>query len=354
MCSSLFCKGCRKVKKSIKVYFDRKFFEFFKMKRKALYILVFTYSFIFAQKIEIPRTYRQGKVAEHLKNDKDRLDDSPLLSIESYRANSDFILDEAIIEIETDDLFDGCVIFVSPRSLKDFYYKVLPFVDKKVIIVSNGGAAFQLNTGLDWDKYYTSKEYMSPKFASHPNVLALFAKNEIYDHPKCFPIPIGKSDLFPLQSKIIKELSLGLTIEDFFKDKEIKVYVNLGNTHKSRSIIINHFKKIKCAYISKRKSFTNYFKDMQNSKFIISPRGYGLDAFRTWEGLYAGSIPVVQSCGLDSMYEGLPVIIVDDLSSLTIDDLEIEYEKLKDKNFDLNRLFINYWMNKMRSHKNTI
>ena len=145
-----------------------------------------------------------------------------------------------------------------------------------------------------------------------------------------------------------------MNIADFFKDKEIKMYVNLGNTHPSRYIVTEYFKNLKGAYLSERKSFSDYFKDMQNSKFVISPRGYGFDCYRTWEALYAGSIPVVQSYGIDSIYEGLPVIIVDDILNVTIEDLEVEYEKLKLKKFDLSRLFLDYWMNKMRSHKNGI
>eukprot|EP00581_Thalassiosira_minuscula_P011257 CAMPEP_0183725922 /NCGR_PEP_ID=MMETSP0737-20130205/21903_1 /TAXON_ID=385413 /ORGANISM="Thalassiosira miniscula, Strain CCMP1093" /LENGTH=356 /DNA_ID=CAMNT_0025957093 /DNA_START=32 /DNA_END=1099 /DNA_ORIENTATION=- len=52
-------------------------------------------------------------------------------------------------------------------------------------------------------------------------------------------------------------------------------------------------------------------------KFMLSPRGVGLDCYRTWEALYLGMIPVVKTSTLDSMYQGLPVLIVDEWSDLT-------------------------------------
>ena len=165
------------------------------MKKRIFFIVIFGFNFIFSQKIEIPRIFREYIDAAHLKNKEMRIDDYPLLSMESYRAHADFILDEAIFEIETDDLFDGCVIFINPRCLKDFYYKVLPFIDKKIVIVSIGGSPFPTNIGINWDNYSISDQYMPPNFATHPNILAFYAKNEIYDDPKCFPIPLGKSDL---------------------------------------------------------------------------------------------------------------------------------------------------------------
>ena len=90
---------------------------------------------------------------------------------------------------------------------------------------------------------------------------------------------------------------------------------------------------------------------MQHSKFVLSPRGFGIDCHRTWEALYAGSIPVVESCGIDQVYEGLPVIIVDDLRKVTLEDLDREYELMKTREYDLDRLFVDYWLKKIHSFK---
>ena len=72
-----------------------------------------------------------------------------------------------------------------------------------------------------------------------------------------------------------------------------------------------------------------------NFAFELSPQGNGVDAHRTWEALLLGTIPIVrrsfredllpschaagvtasrtpQSNAIDALYEGLPVVVVDD------------------------------------------
>lgn len=45
---------------------------------------------------------------------------------------------------------------------------------------------------------------------------------------------------------------------------------------------------------------------------VLSTEGNGLDCHRTWELLYLGCIVVTRTSPLDPLYQGLPVIIVDD------------------------------------------
>eukprot|EP00543_Licmophora_paradoxa_P004713 CAMPEP_0202451842 /NCGR_PEP_ID=MMETSP1360-20130828/10182_1 /ASSEMBLY_ACC=CAM_ASM_000848 /TAXON_ID=515479 /ORGANISM="Licmophora paradoxa, Strain CCMP2313" /LENGTH=186 /DNA_ID=CAMNT_0049070505 /DNA_START=358 /DNA_END=918 /DNA_ORIENTATION=+ len=51
-------------------------------------------------------------------------------------------------------------------------------------------------------------------------------------------------------------------------------------------------------------------------RYGVSPFGYGLDCYRTWEMLWMGMIPIVRSSSLDSLYRRLPVIIVQDYNDL--------------------------------------
>jgi hypothetical protein len=57
--------------------------------------------------------------------------------------------------------------------------------------------------------------------------------------------------------------------------------------------------------------------------FEVSPRGNGLDCFRTWEALALGTIPIVKTSTLDPLYrdEQLPVVIVRDWDEITQDAL---------------------------------
>lgn len=53
--------------------------------------------------------------------------------------------------------------------------------------------------------------------------------------------------------------------------------------------------------------------------FEVSPRGSGLDCFRTWEALLLDTIPIVKTSPLDALYraEDFPVVIVDSWSEIT-------------------------------------
>ncbi len=56
--------------------------------------------------------------------------------------------------------------------------------------------------------------------------------------------------------------------------------------------------------------------------FVVSPHGNGLDCHRTWESLVLGNIVIVKRSSLDPLYEGLPVVIVEDWREITAANLQ--------------------------------
>ena len=277
--------------------------------------------------------------------------DAPILSPETFRTAADFIIDGPLLSIETNDLFDGCVIYVSLEYLKSFYDIILPKIAKKVIIVTHGHQPFyHYPPEESWHSYIKSEAFLTPKFAAHPNVLAFFSKNNTYDHPKCHGLPIGKSFFHPSQSIPLIALANKLSLDDYFKEKPIQIYLNiLCGTHSSRPLINDIWKNRKGVTYKERVRFYTYLKQITNSRFVISPIGDEPDCFRTWEVLWSGSIPVVMHIGIDELYEDLPVILVDDLATLTLEELYEKYEELKTKEFNLDKLFAPYWIDKIRS-----
>lgn len=83
-----------------------------------------------------------------------------------------------------------------------------------------------------------------------------------------------------------------------------------------------------------------YHYELAQHSFAISPRGYGLDCFRTWEALYLGVIPVLlrRSPAHDAMFDGLPVLFVDSWADVTQSLLVAELERMRRAPYDLNRL----------------
>ena len=61
--------------------------------------------------------------------------------------------------------------------------------------------------------------------------------------------------------------------------------------------------------------------------FVVSPYGGGPDCHRTWEALALGCIPIIKSCKMDPLFEGLPVLLVRRWSDVTQDLLDKTIEE---------------------------
>jgi hypothetical protein len=85
--------------------------------------------------------------------------------------------------------------------------------------------------------------------------------------------------------------------------------------------------------------------------FVVSPHGNGLDCHRTWESLVLGNIVIVKRSSLDPLYQGLPVVIVDDWREITGDNLRRWHAEhsaaFSDPEVD-ERLTNRYWIAWMR------
>lgn len=177
-------------------------------------------------------------------------------------------------------------------------------------------------------------------------LIAWFAKNiDIVDHPKLIGLPIGFANNYWPHGKT--------NIIDKVRRKEIVrdklLYMNMSSTtHGSRKAVTDRFKNKSYCWLQPRKSFESYLTDMKRAKFVLSPRGKGIDCHRTWEAMLMGAIPIVPSTTINELYEGLPVLIVDDWSIITQEYLEQKWQEFQEQSFNYERLFADYWLNKIR------
>lgn len=84
--------------------------------------------------------------------------------------------------------------------------------------------------------------------------------------------------------------------------------------------------------------------------FSISPHGNGLDCHRTWEDLILGCIVIVKTSPLDPLYEELPVVIVNDWSEITEENLAFWLAKYSDAFTNPSyreKLSAAYWLKKV-------
>ena len=78
-----------------------------------------------------------------------------------------------------------------------------------------------------------------------------------------------------------------------------------------------------------------------------------MDCYRTWEALYLGSIPIVMNSSLNSSFDHLPVLIVDDYEQIDLEFLETIYNRMLRQSYDYRRLYKGYWQEKINHYRNT-
>jgi hypothetical protein len=94
--------------------------------------------------------------------------------------------------------------------------------------------------------------------------------------------------------------------------------------------------------------FENYLIQLKDHKFALSPPGRGLDTHRTWEALMVGTIPIVISSPLDSLYDNLPVLIIEDWSILTPEYLEEQFCLFQSRTYDFSKIYSAYWKDRVK------
>lgn len=96
--------------------------------------------------------------------------------------------------------------------------------------------------------------------------------------------------------------------------------------------------------------YQKYLEEMADSRFVLSPVGWGIDCYRNYEALYLGSIPVMETNNrtdkLFEVYQGLPVAWIDDLNHVTPEWLDDEYTRILHnyKSYNWSKLTKQYWV----------
>ena len=87
-----------------------------------------------------------------------------------------------------------------------------------------------------------------------------------------------------------------------------------------------------------------YFLNLPNYKFVISPEGNGIDCHRHYEALLAGCIPIIEDNPLiREKYAGCPILYTTDYSEISSDYLEGIYAEMIDREYDFSRLFLDFY-----------
>ena len=189
-----------------------------------------------------------------------------------------------------------------------FAQVVLPTIRAPfTLITTDGDASVPLNLAKD----------TVDRLLNHPFLVCWYTQNCVGDHPRLKPFPIGL-DLHSQRSLMtpVRLARLLETIRDGRPDHPpLRVFcdLNLSSHPKERRDLITALQGCPHVdFVAKRLSQRAIWERYAQYPLVLSTAGSGLDCHRTWELLYLGCIVITRTSPLDPLYEGLPVIIVED------------------------------------------
>lgn len=263
---------------------------------------------------------------------------APFISGDTLRAHADHIFDETTLGFVPERVQEGDLIFVKTdwEYLEAFFTQYHPRISHPYILLTHNS-----DHGAPGPFY---------KYLEEPKLLAWFAQNvEGESHPKLHPVPIGLANRCWTHGN--PHIFSGFLQYRENQNRPYLCYLNFQpqNYPTERFHVWDLFvNQLWCA-TTKPKPLREYLGDLIHSKFVLSPRGNGLDCHRTWEALLMGAIPIVRTSSLDPLFEDLPVLIIENWEILSESYLRDQYEIIKNKKVNLDKLFADYWVKLIRN-----
>jgi hypothetical protein len=175
-----------------------------------------------------------------------------------------------------------------------------------------------------------------------------FGQNITNKSNKFYPIPIGlENDYVP---NSIEKKKLLINFSNNYETVPYKLlYINhnIGTNPNERIIPYKMFESNDFVTVEHSGGFAyqeNYYKNIMNHHFVLSPPGNGIDCHRTWEILYLKRIPIVKRVGrLEELYKDLPVLFINDYSEISKFYLKNFLNKISDQSFNFDKIKFSYW-----------
>lgn len=198
-----------------------------------------------------------------------------------------------------------------------------------------------------------------------PKTTCWLAQNKEIESPGIHSIPIGLENMIlrttaaarggqfssevpgALQkAELINRInSLGLA-----KHGDVYMNFNINTSPLERQEVWDRFSAEPWVTATKKLTLEQFYFDLASYKFVISPRGNGVDCHRTWEALYLRTIPIVKRSTHMNGFSELPIYCVNNWEDLEYNKLMDFYEKVETELFDLSKLKISAWKEAIRNH----
>jgi len=257
-------------------------------------------------------------------------------------------------------MFNGMSVYVCSDLLSYFINNILPNIRNYFTLVSGDSDLCVpleiLNNNevrnITQNKYLIKWFAQNTRLQNHPKIVQLpigLDYHTISNNPSCSWKKEGEGHLPRFQEEIL--INIRETMKPFY-ERVPKIYVNFSienDRFRQRKEI---FEKIPNDLLVIKQDFmkrTDTWNNIATYSFVASPFGNGMDCHRTWEALCLGSIPIVKAPNFKELFEGLPVLIVNDWGDITEDLLVNTIESFKERQFDYTKLTLGYWVKRINN-----
>jgi hypothetical protein len=264
----------------------------------------------------------------------------PFISGDTFRAFCDHIYDETTYSLDVKKVKTGDTVFVKTDLFEQFFNYIHPHIRAQYILVSH-------NSDFPAPGRYTS-------YVDDPKIIVWFAQNVSMRHGKLIPIPIGIVPSDWPEGNIETFKSAMKHIIPLHKRRTDKlVYVNFRfyTNREVREPVWEFFAHQSFSYMATFKPHMEFLLELSDYRFAVSPPGAGEDCHRTWESLLMGTIPIVKHSPMDSVFEGLPVVLINDWKEITEEFLLEKYKEISSKTYNMEKIYAEYWLKLIRSYQ---
>tara|TARA_B100000424_G_scaffold185760_1_gene144086 strand:+ start:3934 stop:4755 length:822 start_codon:yes stop_codon:yes gene_type:complete len=241
----------------------------------------------------------------------------------------DFIENSNLVSSTVNEKDDPLIFITKIEYLDNFYNEILAILNTKFVLITHYG---DKDAGLH------------EKILSHPLLIQWYGVNMRTISNKTTPIPLG------LENNYWKRINIETIKKHSNNSKDNLLYLNYSlRTNPNRSKIMDTLLK-KGFNKNEQLKWDLYIEDLSKHKFCISPKGNGVDCHRTWECLYLGVIPIVEKSTHMNYFNDLPILFVDNYDDISIEYLNQIYIEFQNKSFNLDKLSLSYWKDKIKGH----
>ena len=243
----------------------------------------------------------------------------------------------------------GGSIYICSDAIENFSNNFLETIKNPFILVTG-------DSDLAVDDAFISRPFVK-KIINNPLLLKWFAQNATSKISKIIPMPIGM-DYHTMwehpgiwgperTAAVAQEQALinALRNSQGFNERSPHCYSNFHfqASRGDREECLSRISKNICFFEDRPIARISTWQRQSNFKFVLSPEGKGMDCHRTWEAILLGCIPIVKRSQFTSIYEGLPVAIVEDWNMVNEKYISNFSESVSNRKFDFNLIFLNFW-----------